>query len=100
MSLSDAVDTVEWHCSKRVCKHQYILEGEQPDLFKRLNDTLRASMFSEKYLKCIYKVAFIGDFKYWRMGKVINRKPTTEEEAGKIRGRVVFLGEVKLGTEK
>jgi hypothetical protein len=57
-------------------------------------------MFSEKYLKCIYKVAFIGDFKYWRMGKVINRKPTTEEEAGKIRGRVVFLGEVKLGTEK
>lgn len=106
MSLSDAVDAVEWHCSRRVCKHQYIVKREQPDLFKRLNDALVASPFTEKYLKCTYKVAFIAGslkvecpivtFKYWRMANVINRKPMTEEEFGKVARKETFLGEVKL----
>jgi hypothetical protein len=96
MQLSKAVDSVEWRCSRRVCKHQYIVKKEQPELFKQLHWALRASLFSEKYKKCIYKVCFIAGFKYWRMGEVINRKPMTEEEADKLARKEHFLGEVVL----
>lgn len=99
MQLSEAVDLVEWRCSRRVCKHQYILKKEQLELFQKLKWALRASPFSEKYLECNYKVCFIAGFKYWCMGDVINRKPMTEKETGKVTRKEHFLGEVKLGEE-
>jgi len=67
------LDSVIWHKSQLLGPHEYILDHEYPELFKKLAKLVESQGVNDVFKGKTYKYFVFEGYRYWRLGDVLNR---------------------------
>lgn len=78
MGLVQDIKAQEWTFAKTYAQsapHEYFLYHQNPELYKALVKKIEKSGVSERFFKRNYIYLYLGKYKYWYIGTVMNRTP-------------------------
>ena len=73
MDVSEAVENCRWTLTTYITPHEYIRLADYPEAFMILAEAIDKDGIPEMFRGRVYRYLFHEDYKYWRMGVVLNR---------------------------
>lgn len=67
------LDTVKWHETSYIAKHEYFLAHENKELFKKMAADIKESKIIGIFKGRKYRYLLRNGYRYWRIENVINR---------------------------
>lgn len=76
MGLIQDIKAQEWTFAKTyvdTAPHEYFLYYQNPELYEALVEKIEKSGVSERFFRRNYIYLYLGKYKYWYIGSVMNR---------------------------
>lgn len=79
MTVEEAISKVRWRFAKTYAKthpHEYIVRSQCEDAsaFDEICEAIRKDGHTERFFSTVNTYLSVGEYTYWRMGDVINRR--------------------------